>query len=358
MPNLDLRCVAARIRRGPVTRWAGSLLPLGLGSIAVIACVGSDPTASTADGSDAATANDAGSNDANAGSDDARVGPLNAPPGAPANVKAAAVAVVRTVSTLAGSTYGFADGNGTAAKLSEPSGVAVDALGVVYVADKANHRIRKISVTGDVTTLAGTGSTTFSDGNPGTGTFYLPIGIAVHSSGTVYVADSGNNRIRTLTVGGMVSTLAGSATGDYADGLGAAAKFFGPEGIAVDSASNVYVGDSINHRIRRVTPAGLVSTLAGSGTPAFADGTGGAASFQYPSGVAVAAGTLWVADAGNERIRKVASAGETTTLAGSGAFTPFADGVGAAASFNTPQGVALDTDGNAYVADEGDHRIR
>jgi len=330
-----------------------------LAVFACVACVGSDPTTSPPGGSDAT--ND---KDATSAASDARQGPdsgagSNAAPGPPGSVKASAVAVTRTVSTLAGqATGGFAEGTGEAAKFSEPSGVAVDTLGTVYVADKANHRIRKISPAGVVTTFAGTGATAFAEGNPGTATFFLPIGIAIHTSGFVYVADSGNNRIRKVTPSGIVATLAGSATGDWADGNGASAKFFGPSGIAVDSASNVYVGDTINQRIRIVTPAGDVTTIAGSGAADFINGTGAGAAFKYPSGVAVANGTVVVCDASNERIRKVTSAGQASTLAGSGAFTPFADGIGVAATFNSPQGVALDTDGNAYVADQNFHRIR
>ena len=350
MANLDPSRISARVRLRPLGLWACLLLPVV--PIAAAACVGDDPT-TTPNEADAA-----GGGEKDAAANDAR-SPSNAPPGAPASVNAAAVPVVRTVSTLAGQTAGgFADGNGAAAKLFEPSGVAVDALGVVYVADKANHRIRKISVTGDVTTLAGTGATAFADGNPGIGTFFLPIAIAVHTSGVVYVGDSGNNRIRMVSIAGQVTTLAGAATGDFADGNGGAARFFGPSGVALDSTANVYVSDTINQRIRFVSPAGQVVTLAGTGSADFVNGAGTVAAFKYPSGVAVANGTALVADASNQRIRKVTSGGQVSTFAGSGLSTPFADGVGAAATFSAPQGVALDTGGNAYVADQGNHRIR
>jgi hypothetical protein len=209
-----------------------------------------------------------------------------------------------------------------------------------------------------VTTLAGSGTATFADGLGTGASFNTPLGVAVDVARNVYVADGVNQRIRKITPAGVVSTLAGSGTAAFAEGTGAAASFSGPSAVAVDINDNVYVADQTNQRVRIVTPAGAVSTLAGSGTATFADGTGAAASFKYPAGVAVNGGDVWVADASNERIRKVTSGGVVTTLAGSATFAPFSNGTGAAASFNSPQGVALDAAGNAYVADQNNHRIR
>jgi len=153
----------------------------------------------------------------------------------------------------------------------------------------------------------------------GAAQFYSPYGVAVDSTGNVYVADSGNQRIRKVTPGGVVITLAGWGTLGFADGTGAAAQFNNPNGVAVDSTGNVYIGDTGNQRIRKVTPGGVVSTLAGSGVMGFADGTGAAAKFNYPKGVAVdSTGNVYVADSGNQRIRKVTPGGVVSTLAGSG----------------------------------------
>ena len=173
---------------------------------------------------------------------------------------------------------------------------------------------------GVVTTLAGlAGSQGSADGTGSAARFAWPIGVAVDSTGNVYVADNGNDTIRKVTPAGVVTTLAGLAgSSGSADGTGSAARFYGPSGVAVDSAGNVYVADTGNYTIRKVTPAGVVTTLAGlAGTEGSADGTGSAARFSYPSGVAVdSAGNVYVADTGNNTIRKVTPAGVVTTLAG------------------------------------------
>ncbi len=257
-------------------------------------------------------------------------------------------AYMPTVSTLAGSgTAGFADGTGTTAQFNSPLGVAVDAAGNLYVADLKNNRIRKITPSGEVSTLAGSGIVGSVDGTGTTAQFNETCGVAVDASGNVYVADRSNHRIRKITPGGEVSTLAGSILG-YANGTGTAAKFYNPRGVAVDASGNVYVADYSNHRIRKITPGGEVSTLAGSGTPGFADGTGTAAQFYYPASVVVdPSGNVYVADLANYRIRKITSSGEVSTLAGS----ILGYGTGTAAQFKTPIAVALDANGNVYVAD-------
>jgi sugar lactone lactonase YvrE len=265
-----------------------------------------------------------------------------------------------TVSTLAGTTQGYADGTGTAAKFGSPYGVAVDSAGTVYVADSSNHRIRKITPGGTVSTLAGSGTAGgFAEGSGTAAKFKSPFGVAVDSAGTVYVADSSNHRIRKITPGdaGTVSTLAGSGDPGNADGPGTAAQFYQPYGVAVDSAGTVYVADIDNHRIRKITPEGEVTTLAGSGNPGYAEGSGTAAQFSSPRGVAVdSAGTVYVADSLNHRIRKITPDGTVSTLAGS--TQGFADGTGTAAQFNNPTGVAVNSAGTVYVADMGTNRIR
>ncbi len=288
-----------------------------------------------------------------------------------------------SVGTFAGQPAFQGSANGSAtltASFNSPSGVAVDSANNVYVADMGNQEIRKISIPSGatsetVTTLAGTGTVGHADGPGASATFANPTGIAVDSAGNVYVADEGNNTIREITPAGVVSTIAGTGQTPrivgHADGPGASAQFNQPEGIAVDSAGNLYVADSGNSTIRKITPSGsgasttwTVSTLAGAaGLVGSADGTGSAARFYYPLGVAVdAAGNVYVADTFNNIIRRVTSAGVVSTLAGQvypqGTQPGWQDGVGATAEFYEPFGVAVDSTGNLYIADTYNERIR
>ncbi len=267
------------------------------------------------------------------------------------------------VSTLAGSAGnpGYADGTGAAARFNYPYSVAVDASGTVYVADFSNHCIRKVTPAGVVTTLAGSpGNSGYADGTGTNAQFNIPRSVAVDASGTVYVAETGNNCIRKVTPAGVVTTLAGSASNSgYADGTGTAAWFNSPQGMAVDANGNLYVADNGNNCIRMVTPAGVVSTLLGSTTCGFADGTGVAAQFNGPTGVALdASGTLYVSDCNNSCIRRVTPAGVVSTLAGLAENSGYADGTGTAAQFRYPSNVAVDANGTVYVADQGNNRIR
>jgi sugar lactone lactonase YvrE len=263
------------------------------------------------------------------------------------------------VTTLAGSGSGsYADGLRTDASFYYPYGVALDANGIVYVADCDNNRIRKISLSGDVTTLAGSDSLPFADGMGTAASFFCPWGVALDENGIVYVADTYHHRIRMISLSGNVTTLAGSGGYQYADGVGVAASFSHPNGVALDANGIVYVADTDNNRIRMISISGNVTTLAGSGSYAYADGVGIAASFRSPNGVALDAnGLVYVADTGNNRIRIISISGNVTTFAGSGSYA-YADGVGIAASFRSPFGVALDANGIVYVADTYNHRIR
>ncbi len=269
--------------------------------------------------------------------------------------------VVTTLAGLAGS-FGSADGTGSAAQFGHPTGIATDSGGNLYVADAYYSTIRKITPAGVVTTVAGlAGSVGSTDGTGSAARFYNPSGVATDSGGNLYVADSYNCTIRKITPAGVVTTLAGLA-GSFgsADGTGSAARFWEPKGVATDSAGNLYVADSINNTIRKITPAGVVTTIAGlAGYQGSADGTGSAARFNSPSGVATdSAGNLYVADTDNHTIRKITPAGVVTTLAGLAGSYGSADGTGSSARFYKPYGVATDSGGNLYVADTNNNTIR
>ncbi|WP_323027112.1 IPT/TIG domain-containing protein [Gelidibacter japonicus] len=258
------------------------------------------------------------------------------------------------VTTFAGSTQGFADGPGTTAKFDNPKGLAMDAQGNLYVVDENNQKIRKITPDGMVSTLSGS-TLGFADGPGATAQFYDPIGIAVDGQGNVYVGDSNNNRIRKIAPNGLTSTLAGSTYG-FADGVGAVAKFNAPYGVAVDDQGNVFVADLYNHKIRKVTSNGVVSTLAGS-AKGFADGMGIAAQFNFPSGITVDnRGNVYISDSNNHKIRKVTSSGVVSTLAGS--IAGFKDGEAEIAQFDFPNEMAVDASGRVYVTDGNNHKIR
>ena len=288
------------------------------------------------------------------------------------------------------------------AGFSDPFGVAVAADGTIYVADAGeSNRIRKITPEGVVTTLAG-GSEGFADGPGSAAAFNTPSGIALDANGNLYVADTGNNRIRRVTPEGQVSTVAGGATAGNSDGPGEQARFNGPMAVAVDQHGNIFVADTYNDRIRRISPKGVVSTVAGAGTPGFADGDANTSSFDTPCGIVVATdGTLIVADTGNDRLRKITPDGNVSTwnvqvhgedlsnpiglaltydnylyvteldrsrviqiapdgtahvIAGRGA--GFADGSDGP-RFNQPAGVAIHPDtGELFVADQANYLVR
>jgi sugar lactone lactonase YvrE len=284
-------------------------------------------------------------------------------------------------STLAGiPPGGFLDGPGSLARFSKPAATAVDASGNVYVADTGNDTIRKVTPAGVVTTFAG--SVGISGSTDGTGTaaqFNQPAALAIDAAGNLYVADTWNNNVRKVTPGGVTTTLAGSGFTGSADGAGTLADFDNPQGIAVDAAGNVYVSDTSNGTIRVITPEGVVSTLAGEpGNSGSADGTGTAAQFDHPLGLAVdASGNVYVADSYNGTVRKITPSGVVTTFAGLAGQITFInlqarsvhrrlrplgsndiDGTGSAARFSYVNGLSIDASGNLYVADYGNGLVR
>lgn len=244
------------------------------------------------------------------------------------------------VTTVAGETdapMGHVDGAGADARFSDPAALASDSHGNLFVADYYNNVIRKVAPSGATTTFAGVkGDCAFVDGPPAVARFCFPSGIAIDASDNVYVSDTWNGAIRKLTPDGVVTTLAGGSLCESCDGTGRAAGFYAPWGLTVDAAGNVWVADSYNQTIRRITPSGVVTTVAGTaGNLGYADGTGGAARFYYPAGVAADRhGNVYVADSENDRIRKVTGEGVVTTLL----------------QFGSPIGIQVDGSGNAYVS--------
>jgi sugar lactone lactonase YvrE len=315
-----------------------------------------------------------------------------------------------TVSTIAGTTTnGFANGPGLGAMFDGPTTIAFNKVaGNIYIGDTFNNLIRTMTTTGVVGSLTNP-TLGYTNGALSSALFYGPKGMAFDVAGNAYVADQGNNVIRKITPGGVVSTFAGTGIAGYLDGAGTVAMFNGPTGVAVDGAGNVYVADKGNNIIRKITSAGVVSSVAGySGSEwiGYVDAIGANAKFNRPAAIAVdAAGTkLYVADPNNYAIRVISLAdGSVTTLAGSpvqtdligqpsslaldasgnlfvadlsgriieitpnnglytiaGALnsTGYVNGAGTAARFNSPQGITVDAAGNIYVTDFGNNTIR
>ena len=295
-----------------------------------------------------------------------------------------------TVATLAGQAgaSGSADGSGSSARFSAPADVAADSAGNLYVADTGNNSIRRITAAGVVSTVATGFNHPAGIAVDGSGNLYVadtgnnsirmvsaagavttlasgfngPSGVAVDSTGNVYVGDTLNHVVKSITPAGVVGIVAGQAgVSGAADGTGPAARFFGPQGLAIDGSGNLYVADTNNDTIRKIVLAsGAVTTVAGAaGSGGSADGTGTAARFLFPSGIAVGrSGNLFVADTDNHTVRQISAAGAVTTIAGMAAAAGSADGIGGAARFNHPTGVAVDGSDNVYVADTDNHTIR
>ncbi len=269
--------------------------------------------------------------------------------------------VAAKVSTLAGSgVAGTANGAGTNAFFSNPNGAFVDANGYVYVADVYNHIIRLVSPAGGVTTLAGSGVAGYQDGPGDQARFNFPIGVFVDRGGDIYVADSENNRIRKISPFSLrtVSTAAGSGLPGYENGPPDEAKFNFPNDLVVGSDGAIYVTEFNNHTVRKIFPGGPVITWAGNGAAGYADGLRDQSRLNRPGGIAIdGADNLYVTEWGNQRIRKIDPAGNVTTLAGTGS-RGYVDGPAWEACFDSPDGIAVDTYGNVYVTEFGNPVIR
>lgn len=268
------------------------------------------------------------------------------------------------VTLLAGTVNGAGslDGTGAAASFNSPGALAADAAGNLVVADTGNSTIRRVSAQGAVTTLAGSASARGSqDGTGAAARFNQPGGVAVDGAGNVYVADTVNSTIRRVAADGTVTTLAGSPgqTG-FADGAGATARLSHPRGLALAAGGELYVADTGNSTVRLVTAAGAVTTVAGTaGVSGIDDGPAADALFNQPAALAVdGAGNLFIADTGNNTIRRLSAGGVVTTVAGVGGIAGFSDSAEGLVLFNQPQGVAADAAGNLYVADTGNAALR
>lgn len=250
------------------------------------------------------------------------------------------------VSTFAGSTYGFSDGNGSEAKFREPRGICIDNKDNIYVADREDDKIRKITPDGTVSTYV---------------QITRPIGICTDNKGNLYVSDTNVSRINKIASDGTISIFAGDMQG-LANGVGSSAMFYNPFGMCMDSSGNIYVADTNNNNIRKITPDAVVTIFAGSptGDSGSTNGLGTNAKFNYPYGIVIDSnGILYVTDSGSSKIRKITPDGTVSNYAGSTfGFVGNSDGIGSDAQFHTPAGLCILNSGEMYVADSGNHRIR
>jgi len=279
--------------------------------------------------------------------------------------KVTAKGIVLTAAGNALNSYSGDNGPASLAQLDTPAGMAFDSNGNLYVVDSANNRVRRISPDGSIVTVAGNGNSGFSGefGPAVNAALNHPMGIAVDLLGFLYIADTGNNRVRAVDPSGMIYTVAGNGNAAFfGDGtIAQNAALRGPRGVAVDPLRNLYIADTLNHRIREVTLDGILNTVAGSGQGFGGDGgPATSALLNLPSSIALdSSGNLFIADQGNGRIRMLSASGTISTVAGSDGSRGLGDGGPAtSARLVNPQGVAVDPAGNLYISDTGENRIR
>lgn len=250
---------------------------------------------------------------------------------------------VYTISLLAGSTFGYNDAKGADAKFNSPTGLAIDPTGNLYVTDMANHLVRKVTPDGTVSTFAGTYNNSTIINQPSAAT--------MDASGNIYVSNITGGTIGKITPSGTITSYAGDGSTGYRNGAAAQAEFYALSGITVDPSGNLYIADGLNHVIRKIDPSGNVSTFAGDHHGGYKDGTSDVAEFDFPIGITMdAKGNLFVIDQINNMVRKITPSGMVSTLAGSGQRAT-TDGTGTAAAFNNPLAGAVDSHGNVFVTE-------
>lgn len=254
---------------------------------------------------------------------------------------------------------GYLDGNTSNAQFQDLACMAFDASGNLWLADFGTNKLRMISSTFQVTTIAGSGTSQSIDGTGTSASFMGPVGLTIDSSGNLYVGENTGHRIRKVTTSGAVTTLCGSGIATNFNGTGTNAAFNYPVSLCMDSAGNIFVGDAWNFQIRKITPSGVVTTFAGSGLASSIDGTGTSAAFNFPVSITIdTSGNLYVCDYSGNKIRKVSSAGIVTTLCGNGT-AGTNDGSGASAQFTSPGSICIDQQtGTLYVSDWGSQKLR
>lgn len=283
----------------------------------------------------------------------------------------ASYAQFSNVETIAGTGIQDYSGDGglaTSAELNLPGGLVFDSSGNLYFSEISNSVVRKIDTNGIITTVAGIVGNFNDTGDGGqatSATLDFPQGLAVDAAGNLYIADRSNHKIRKVDTGGIITTIAGNGTSGFSGdgGQATSANLDSPQYVAVDNNNNIYISDWLNNRIRKVDPSGIITTYAGTGVSGFSGDGGNAinANLRSPSGIVVdAAGNVYFSDRGNDRIRKIDVSGIITTVAGSGGFNAFSgDGaLATAAEFNDPNGLFVDSNGDIYIADRDNQRIR
>ena len=330
------------ITAGTITRVAGTL-PVGNGGLAIMAELWNPLTNTILDSSGNLYISDSGNNKIR---------------------KVDSSGIITTVAGNGTNGYSGDGGSATSAELSNPQGIALDSSGNLYIADSTNHRIRKVNTSGNISTIVGTGTQGFfGDGDSATSAqLYSPTAIVLDSSGNLYISDSGNHRIRKV-VAGNITTIAGTGTQGFSGDGGSAstADLYIPNGIALDSSGNLYIGENGTYRIRKVV-AGIITTVAGTGTAGYSGDGGLATSAEIGTipGVTVdSSGNLYMADEMNKRIRKIDSSGFITTVAGNGISGYSGDGGSAtSAELGSVRGIAIDSSGNLYITDPTNNVIR